>query len=430
MIESLSNFWNRLLNIGGTPMMNHLQRMRLHVINGLVIIGATATLLYILIFTLIGAERAIEGLAVMPVLAVVIFLNYERRYVAARLVTIHVTQLVVFALALSDRKTGTEYILLVLAISSIIIFEKRLSIVTGFLSNCLLYVLYIAIDYKLPFIADPDTPYFLVNNALIFLCGVWTASLLLLFRSTIFKYAGDLREVMAEIAAMNTSLQSSNQQLFARTEDLDLAVRRKTIDLQVYKRAIDEHLMSMTTDRTGRILSVNQKCLDILGYSMDEIIGKDFRDLDPDHDPALITEMVADLKVGKPYRSEMKTRTRVKSEVWIDMLAIPVEGPDGDYEYILYLSIPISERKALEIVQTRALVGLQAIAHRTSHEIRGPLARILGLSLLLERGLIKSEELPDIAGKMIISANELNAATSALTEFILEHERELGDAIN
>ncbi|HTF20133.1 MAG TPA: PAS domain-containing protein [Chryseolinea sp.] len=410
-------------------MMNHLQRMRLHVINGLVTIGASATLLYVGIFTLIGTERALEGLAVMPVLVVVLFLNYERRYIAARLVTIHVMQLVVFALALSDRRTGTEYVLLVLAISSIIVFERGASIVTGFVSNCLFYLLYTVIDYRLPFRPNADTPYFLVNNALIFLCGVWIASLLLLFRSTTFKYAGDLRGAAAKIAAMNTSLQSSNQQLFARTEDLDLAVRRKTIDLQVHKRAIDEHLMSMTTDKKGRILSANQKTLDVLRYSMDEIVGKDFRDLNPEHDPLLVAEMVSILNTGKPFRSEVKTRTRGNSEIWIDMLAIPVEGPDGSYEYFLYLSIPISARKALEIVHARALVGLEAIAHRTSHEIRGPLARILGLSLLLERGLIKSEELPDIASKMIISANELNAATSALTEFIHEHERELGDAI-
>lgn len=410
-------------------MMNHLQLMRLHVINGLVTIGALATLLYVAIFTLIGTERAIEGLAVMPVLGIVLFLNYERRYIAARMVTIHVTQLVVFALALSDRRTGTEYVLLVLAISSIIVFEKVPSIVAGFVSNCLLYLLYIVIDYQLPFEPVAGTPYFLVNNALIFLCGVWIASLLLLFRSTTFKYAGDLREAVAEIAAMNTSLQTSNQQLFARTEDLDQVVRRKTIDLQVHKRAIDEHLMSMTTDRNGRILSANQKTFDVLGYSMVEIVGKEFRELDSGYDPALIAEMVSSLNSGKPFRSEIKTRTRAKSEVWIDMLAIPVEGPDGSYEYFLYLSIPISARKALEIVHNRALVGLEAIAHRTSHEIRGPLARILGLSLLLERGLIKSDELPDIAHKMIISANELNAATSALTEFIHEHERELGDAM-
>ncbi|MEJ1240236.1 PAS domain S-box protein [Chryseolinea sp. T2] len=430
MNRSFSNVWSKLLNIGGSPMMSHLQQMRLHVINGLVIIGAAATLLYVGIFTAIGASGAIEGLAVMPVLAVVLFLNYERHYSAARLVTIHVTQLVVFALAVSDRRTGTEYVLLVLAISSIIVFERWITMIIGFVSCCLYYLLYVVLDNSMPFEPTADTPYLLVNNALIFLCGIWVASLLLLFRSTTFKYAGDLREAVGEIAAMNQVLQSSNQQLYARTEDLDLAVRRKTIDLQVHKRAIDEHLMSITTDKRGRILSVNKKCLDVLGYRMDEIVGKDIQDLHTEFNEALIAEMVLALNAGAPYRSEVKTKTAGKSDVWVDMLAIPVESPDGSHEYFLYLSIPISARKALEIVHARALVGLEAIAHRTSHEIRGPLARILGLSQLLERGLISSDELPDIAQKMVISANELNAATSALTEFIHEHERELGDALN
>lgn len=411
-------------------MMSHMQRMRLHVINGLVIIGAGATLLYVAIFTAIGAAGAIEGLAVMPVLAVVILLNYERHYGAARVVTIHVTQLVVFILAVSDRRTGTEYVLLVLAISSIIVFERWYTMIIGFVSCCGYYLLYEFIDNSVPFIPKEGTPYLLVNNALLFLCGVWVASLLLLFRSTTFKYANDLRAAVGEIAAMNQSLENSNKQLFARTEDLDLTIRRKNIDLRVHKRAIDEHLMSVTTDKCGKILSVNQKCLDILGYRMEEIVNRNIKDLHKEYDEALIAEMISALDAGAPYRSEVKTRTRGKSEVWVDMLAVPIEDTDGSHEYFLFLSIPISARKALEIVHARALVGLEAIAHRTSHEIRGPLARILGLSQLLERGLIKAVELPDIAQKMVISANELNSATSALTEFIHQHERELDDALN
>jgi len=430
MNQSLSNVWPKLLNIGGSPMMSHMQRMRLHVINGLVIIGAGATLLYVAIFTAIGAAGAIEGLAVMPVLAVVILLNYERHYGAARVVTIHVTQLVVFILAVSDRRTGTEYVLLVLAISSIIVFERWYTMIIGFVSCCGYYLLYEFIDNSVPFIPKEGTPYLLVNNALLFLCGVWVASLLLLFRSTTFKYANDLRAAVGEIAAMNQSLENSNKQLFARTEDLDLTIRRKNIDLRVHKRAIDEHLMSVTTDKCGKILSVNQKCLDILGYRMEEIVNRNIKDLHKEYDEALIAEMISALDAGAPYRSEVKTRTRGKSEVWVDMLAVPIEDTDGSHEYFLFLSIPISARKALEIVHARALVGLEAIAHRTSHEIRGPLARILGLSQLLERGLIKAVELPDIAQKMVISANELNSATSALTEFIHQHERELDDALN
>lgn len=430
MIKSLSNFWNKLVNIGGTPMMDHLQLMRLHVVNGLVFIGAAATLLYVALFTFIGAEQALEGLAVLPVLVIVIFLNDQRHYIAARVVTVHVTQLIVFALAVSDRRTGTEYILLVLALSSIIIFEKRTSILTGFISSCVLYLLYVTIDHTFPFVPWEGTPYMLVNNALIFLCGVWVASLLLIFRSTTFKYAGDLRKAAGEIRAMNAELQSSNRQLFAKTEDLGLAVKRKNLHIQMYKQAVDGHLMSITTDHEGRVQSVNQKTLDVLGYTLDEVQGRTFAEVDPAGDQPKLREMLAMLKQGNPSRSELQTRTKSKGEVWVDVLGIPVQGPDGVVEGFFFLALPISSRKALEIVQARALVGLEAIAHRTSHEIRGPIARIMGLSLLLEHGLVKEDELPDIAGKMIISAKELNAATSALTEFILEHERELGDVVN
>jgi PAS domain S-box-containing protein len=429
MLNSLSVLWNRLLNIGSIPMMDHLQLMRLHVVNGLVFIGAAATLLYVVIFTLLGTPGAIEGLAVMPALAVVIFLNYQRHHVAARVVTIHVTQVIVFILALSDRQTGTEYVLLVLALSSIIVFEKQASIITGFFTSCIYYLLYVVIDHRLPFTPNSDTPYLLVNNAMIFLCGVWISALLLIFRSTTFKYASDLREAAGEIRAMNVVLQNSNQQLFARTEDLDQAVRRKTLDLQIYKQAIDVHLLSATSDRQGRVLSINQKSLDVLGYSAKQVIGKTFFELDPVSDSNKLLKMMATLNAGKPYRSEMLMNIRGKADVWIDVLGIPLESPDATGGTFLFLAIPISARKALEIVHTRALVGLEAIAHRTSHEIRGPIARILGLSLLLERGLIKEHELPDIAGKMIISAKEVNIATSALTEFIHEHEKELGDAI-
>lgn len=430
MIKSFSSFWNKLVTIGSTPMMDHLQLMRLHVVNGLVFIGAAATIIYVSLFTFIGSEQALEGLAVLPVLVVVIFLNDQRHHIAARVVTVHVTQLIVFALAISDRRTGTEYVLLVLAVSSIIIFEKRISIIAGFVSSCLLYLLYVIIDHSLPFVSSPGTPYMLVNNALIFLCGVWVASLLLIFRSTTFKYAADLRKAASEIKAMNAELQNSNKQLYAKTEDLGLAVKRKNLDLQMYKQAINGHLMSITTDREGRVQSVNQKTLDVLGCSVDEVMGKAFAEVNTTDDQLKLQEMLAMLREGKPSRSELQTRTMGKSEVWIDVLGIPIEGPDGVVEGFFFLSLPISTRKALEIVQARALVGLEAIAHRTSHEIRGPIARIMGLSLLLEHGLVKEDELPDIAGKMISSAKELNAATSALTEFILEHERELGDAVN
>ena len=68
---------------------------------------------------------------------------------------------------------------------------------------------------------------------------------------------------------------------------------------------------------------------------------------------------------------------------------------------------------------------LENIAFRTSHKIRGPLARIQGLVSLVQKDLVKVEEMKSIATNLEACSFELNMATTDLVQFVNEHQNSI-----
>jgi signal transduction histidine kinase len=65
---------------------------------------------------------------------------------------------------------------------------------------------------------------------------------------------------------------------------------------------------------------------------------------------------------------------------------------------------------------------LENIAFRASHNIRGPLARIRGLSDLIRRDLLAPDEFKMIAERLTICSDELSVATTELVCFVHDHQ--------
>ncbi|MEO8471294.1 MAG: PAS domain S-box protein [Chryseolinea sp.] len=417
MNKSVYALWKYVLNIGFNASMDHLQQMRLFALNGFLLIGLILTLLFVSVFTTVGSINALEGLSIVPVILIVFYLNSKGRLVFARFVFTYALIVVVLILALADRRTGTEYILIALGCCGVLLFEKVTAVIACFMFAFISYVVYVIIDNSQPFIPDPQTPYLIVQNSLMFLSGFAVVAQSLVFRSTITKYAVDLTSANHEVASMNEELGASNEELFSLTENLDLIVKQKSADLQAYRDAINVNLLSMTIDFNGKILSVNEQYLKVVHYDSEELVGENISVLTADNNPETIGSLRRAVSAGKPLHTEAEIRMKGGALVWIEVVVLSVEGHTAE-PYYLILGFPISERKELELAQLKSAETLEALAFHTSHEIKGPLSRILGLTNLLERDFVEKKELTFVAKQLVVCSRELDKATTELTGYI------------
>jgi PAS domain S-box-containing protein len=139
---------------------------------------------------------------------------------------------------------------------------------------------------------------------------------------------------------------------------------RQAADLIEWKRADDEvreseARMRATVEQAtagvarcdvkGRLIFVNQKLCDILGYTEVELIGKTFADVthpeDLDTNMRLFQQMIRD---GKPFGLEKRFIRKAGGILWADVSAGAVRGVDGKTQSTVAVVVDITARKQAE----------------------------------------------------------------------------------
>jgi len=364
----------------------------------------------------------LQGLFVLPVLSLILYCNYLGWHRTARVITVYFLLLVVLGLAIADRRTGTEYILIALGCCSVLVFENIVMIIVSFGTAFACYAFYVWYDASRPFVADPDTPYLLVQNSLMFLSGLAVVAQSLVFRHYVQKYAEDIKTANKEIGTINEELQASNEELFSLSENLELMVRQKSAQLQAYIDAINVSIYSSISDMNGIFVDVNEQVVKTSGYTKEELVGSHYSLLSSGrHSDDFFKERRETLMTGKSWRGEVEHQTKKGATIWFDCVVIPMPESDGTIKHFLTLGLPVTERKQHEKMREQTREMLEVIAFRASHKIRGPLATIEGLTMLLQQKLVSQEEFEMIAQKLTVSSNDLQEATSELVRFVNTH---------
>lgn len=423
MNRVLVKYWHAALRIGLDPSMDYTQQTRLFVINAFLWISLGLTILFVSVFVSLGSYSALQGLLVIPVLLLIFYFNSRSLLSISRAFVTYGLMVLVLGLALADRRTGTEYILIALGCCSVVVYEKLISVVFAFLFAFACYVAYIWYDTTHPFVPDPSLPYMLAQNSLMFLSGFAVLAQSLVFRALINGYADRLRQASQEIQSVNEELQASNEELLSFTENLDSMVKEKSSELKAYLDGINVTLYSATTDLNGNILKVNDRLLEVSGYTESELIGQNFRLLDSGfHPPEFFKTLYDTVHAGKSWRGEVRNKAKDGNFFWIDMVVIPAEMAGRGTFYLLVLALPVTERKKLEEEHLATVMALEDVAFQTSHKIRGPLARITGLTNLLQLDAVEKLEINYVAEKLVESSWELDKATHDLILFIYQHQ--------
>jgi PAS domain S-box-containing protein len=165
-----------------------------------------------------------------------------------------------------------------------------------------------------------------------------------------------------------------------------------------FKRALDHAAIVATTDVSGRITYVNDKFVEISGYSRDELIGQDHRIINSAyHSNEFIRELWRTIANGHVWHGELRNRAKYGHYYWVDTTIVPFLDTRGKpYQYIA-IRADITARKAAEerLAQQAALARVGQMAAVVAHEVRNPLAGVKGaIQVLMSRRRADDTELP------------------------------------
>ena len=423
----MKKYLKRIIHLGINAGMDQAEQARLVSINSFLLLSLCLTILFVTVFLSLGSLSVLQALGYVPLILLVLFLHSKSLFVASRLLVSYGFMLMVMTLAILERRTGTEFILIALGCCSVVVFNKLRNVVMAFMFAFACYVFYKVYDATHPFIPNPTVPYELAQNSIMFLAGFIVLAQSMVFRRLIRDYAGRLTQANLETQAMNEELQATNEELMSFSENLDLMVRQKSAQLQAYIDAIDVSIFSTVSDLDGNFIKVNEQVLATSGYSKDELIGKHFNILGSgNHPDSFFEERRQILMTGKTWRGEVEHKTKNGVLLWFDCVIIPIRESEGGFiKTFLTLGLPITERKLHDKLQDETIAVLESIAFRASHGVRAPLARINGLSDLVRKRIVAPEEFELIAEKLIICSEELNEATSELVTYVYDHQESM-----
>ncbi len=412
-------------------------------------IALLLTLVFVLVFVLLGSYSALQGLFAIPVMTSILYFNARGWFKISRFMVTYGLMLVALALALADRRTGTEFILIALGCCSVMFYEKVTHVATAFVFAFACYFFYTACDAWFPFRADPSIPYLLAQNFLMFLSGFAVLAQSLVFRFLVNDYAAKLMDyaqklelAKEQIESVNQELKASNEELRAFSENLDQLVQTKSAQLQAYNAAINTSAVLLTIDRRGILLSVNEPLRNLSGYSDKELIGRHYQRFVTGQStgaPFTTTPFTTAQLTGQQdeernrwlwaagsWTGEIEYQGKGGSMLWIDAVILPIRQA-GQITEFLVMGIPITERKQLESKNLSAMQALEDVAFQTSHNLRAPLARMLGIAELLINDLLEKDEWVYLVKKLRESTIELDTATRDLTVFADENRKVMRD---
>ena len=180
-----------------------------------------------------------------------------------------------------------------------------------------------------------------------------------------------------------------------------------------------------------QVVYINPRVGDVLGITPEEWIADPSvwqRSLHPDDVDAVVAENARTEATGDPFEIEYRMIARDGRVVWFHDVATLIRGPDGDPAYWQGVMTDITPRKRAEerIAEAEGAADRlreedeikNAFLRAVSHDLRGPLAAILGLANTLEREDISlpDEDARDLASRIAENARKLDRIVADLLD--------------
>lgn len=135
------------------------------------------------------------------------------------------------------------------------------------------------------------------------------------------------------------------------------------------------------TDNDETILFVNNRLCEIMGMQREEVVGKrSFDILMGENTRQLIEHKSVLRRQGISDQYELQTTRKDGETIWLLIAGTPYVDPNNDLIGTIAIVTDISDRKLAEIKLQEKNNELDAFVYKASHDLKGPLASIIGVT--------------------------------------------------
>ncbi len=113
--------------------------------------------------------------------------------------------------------------------------------------------------------------------------------------------------------------------------------------LDGYRQALEEHFCITVTDPSGRLLEVNERFCQVIGYAESELVGKPYEMLSSGRQTGeTLIEMWETVHSGRTWRGELCDRAKSGADVCFESIVIPRFNRSGTIERFITISTDIT----------------------------------------------------------------------------------------
>lgn len=196
--------------------------------------------------------------------------------------------------------------------------------------------------------------------------------------------------------------------LIGAVRDID-ALKRSTQENKRLARIIKQvNNMVLITDDLRRVQWVNNAFVELTGYAMEEVVNKMPGDFLTDPDDPVIQTLLRKQQAREAFGIDTIIYTKNRTPVWVSAQLTPAYDEDNAFQGYIIVCQDITYRKEKEDEVNRQNRLLREIAWISSHEIRRPVATMLGLVNLLDMAEDENER-REIFSKLRECAREMDS---------------------
>lgn len=165
-------------------------------------------------------------------------------------------------------------------------------------------------------------------------------------------------------------------------------------------------------DLNGAIEYASPSNKKISGYDPEDLLGLSTRVFASGKTSAAVyKEMWSNLLAGEIWEGELLNKNKAGEEYWERLSITPMKGPEGEITRYMALKQNIDQERRFKENLMRQNEIFREISNTQSHDVRGPIARLLGITEFIQQNEVDEKEMREFIEGINSSAQELDQIT-------------------